>query len=148
MVDTENRAYWIIDILPKQVPSDSAGRYFTIEKYFRKHLDDLIRKFASILVKLNCYRELQVSQDGGDSWNGDFSPEELEPFLQDTASCPFPLYFRVKPSDALLAFEGDDHYMTLYEPDPELLELVRQLASAEGLFVWTPLSPAPSRLEP
>lgn len=29
-----------------------------------------------------------------------------------------------------------DHYMTLYNPDEELLELVRQCAGAEGLFVW------------
>ena len=28
--------------------------------------------------------------------------------------------------------------MTLYNPDEELLELVRQCAQAEGLFVWSP----------
>ena len=29
-----------------------------------------------------------------------------------------------------------DTYMTLYTPDKKLLELVRTLASGEGLFVW------------
>ncbi len=33
---------------------------------------------------------------------------------------------------------GDDHYMTIYNPDEDLLELVRQCAHAEGLFVWGP----------
>ena len=26
--------YWIIDILPEQVPKDSPGQYFAVEKYF------------------------------------------------------------------------------------------------------------------
>ena len=26
--------YWIIDILPSQVPENSPGQYFTVEKYF------------------------------------------------------------------------------------------------------------------
>ena len=26
--------YWIIDILPGQVPKDSPGQYFAVEKYF------------------------------------------------------------------------------------------------------------------
>ena len=26
--------YWIIDILPEQVPEDSPGQYFSVEKYF------------------------------------------------------------------------------------------------------------------
>ena len=55
-----------------------------------------------------------------------------------TNASPYPLYVRVEPSDALFAFSGDEHYLTLYEPDPDLLELVRQLAASEGLFVWRP----------
>ncbi len=33
--------YWIIDILPLQVPEDSPGQYFAVEKYF---------------LQANCYR--------------------------------------------------------------------------------------------
>ena len=32
-----NKPYWVIDILPKQVPADSKGQYFKIEKYFLEH---------------------------------------------------------------------------------------------------------------
>ena len=28
------KPYWIIDILPKRVPKDSPGQYFTIEGFF------------------------------------------------------------------------------------------------------------------
>ena len=27
-----NKPYWVIDILPEQVPEDSAGQYFAIEQ--------------------------------------------------------------------------------------------------------------------
>ena len=142
MVDTENRPYWIIDILPKQVPSDSPGRYFDVERYFRSRLDGIIRKFADLLNKVNCYCELEVCQDC-ESFSGDFTPEDLEHFLQETNVSPFPLYIRVNSSDALFAYAGDEHYLTLYEPAAELLALVRQLAQAEGLFVWSPYYNAP-----
>ena len=33
-------------------------------------------------------------------------------------------------------FDGDDHYMTFYNPSGELLELSGQIASSEGLFIW------------
>ena len=141
MIDSENSPCWIIDILPEQVPADSPGRYFTVEKYFLSRLDDIIRKFASVLVKLNCYYELQVCLDGV-TWTGDFAPEELERFLRETNASPYPLFVRVNPSDALFTFSGDEHYMTLYEPDPGLLELVRKIASSEGLFVWDPGRPS------
>ena len=31
-----NTPYWIIDILPKQVPAGGAGQYFAVEKYLSK----------------------------------------------------------------------------------------------------------------
>lgn len=137
MIDTEDKPYCIIDILPEQVPSDSPGRYFEVERYFRSRLDKIIRKFADFLLKLNCYCELEVSRDC-DTFSGDFAPEDLECFLLETNASPYPLYIRVNHTDALFAYAGDEHYLTLYEPDRELLRLVHQLAQSEGLFVWVP----------
>ena len=131
------KPYWIIDVLPKQVPASSPGRYFTIEKYLLSHLEDLCRKFAGVLLKLNCYRDLMVSMDG-ENWTGDFAPEDLERFLMNSIFFHLTLSVSVLPSDALITFSGDDHYMTLFGPDGELLDLIRELASAEGLFVWSP----------
>jgi hypothetical protein len=137
MIDTEDKPYCIIDILPEQVPSDSPGRYFEVERYFRSRLDKIIRKFADFLLKLNCYCELEVSRDC-ETFSGDFAPEDLECFLLETNASPYPLYIRVNHTDALFAYAGDVHYLTLYEPDRELLRLVHQLAQSEGLFVWVP----------
>ena len=137
MIDTEDKPYCIIDILPEQVPSDSPGRYFEVERYFRSRMDKIIRKFADFLLKLNCYCELEVSRDC-ETFSGDFAPEDLECFLLETNASPYPLYIRVNHTDALFAYAGDEHYLTLYEPDRELLRLVHQLAQSEGLFVWVP----------
>ena len=139
MTDTENSPYWIIDILPMQVPMHSPGRYFTVERYFRSHLDEILRKFASLLNKLNCYCHLEVGWDG-ENYTDDFAPEALERLFKAANSSPDPLYIRVNSSDAIFVYANGDHYMTLYESDPELIRLVSRLASSEGLFVWSPPS--------
>ena len=33
------KPYWLIDVLPKQVPAGSAGQYFKAERYFLSWLD-------------------------------------------------------------------------------------------------------------
>ena len=136
MIDTEGKPYCIIDILPERVPSDSPGRYFEVERYFRSRLDEIIRKFASFLNKLNCYCGLEVSLDC-ETFSGEFAPEDLERFLLKTNASPNPFYIRVNHTDALFAYAGDEHYLTLYEPDPELIRLVSKLATSDGLFVWS-----------
>jgi hypothetical protein len=37
--------------------------------------------------------------------------------------------------DSMILSEPDDTHMTLFNPDDELLELVKLIASGEGLFV-------------
>ena len=61
------KPYWVVDILPKQVPKDSAGQYFKVEQYFLKRRPALCEKFVSVLLKLNCYLDMEVSEDG-ESW--------------------------------------------------------------------------------
>jgi hypothetical protein len=36
----------------------------------------------------------------------------------------------------MIGINGDDTYMTLYHPTEELLQLLRLLVTAEGLFLW------------
>ena len=134
------KPYWLIDILPKQVPAGSAGQYFMAERYFLSRLDEISWKFAQIIIRLNCYYDLRVSIDG-ETWILNESPEVLVRRFEDSAASHSPLSVLVGSGDALITFSGDDHYMTLYNPDEELLELVRQCAQAEGLFVWGPKQP-------
>jgi len=131
------RSYWVIDILPKQVPADGKGQYFRIEKFFLEHpqIDNIYRKFTNILLKLNCYEDINVSYDGED-WITNPAPHELEAALLKCMADKQMLYIILKSADVLITVSGDDTYMTVYNPTEEVLELIRSLACSEGLFVW------------
>ena len=131
------KPYWLIDVLPKQVPAGSAGQYFKVEEYFLSWLDELSCRFANVLIRLNCYYDLDVSTDG-EEWTLNVSPESLMLLFENSVTSHSPLFILVGSADALVYFSGDDHNTTLYNPGEELLELVRQCAQAEGLFVWGP----------
>lgn len=123
-----SKPYWLIDVLPKQVPADGPGQYFAVEPIFLlpPFRDDMYRRFSSVLLKLNCYEDLAVSWDG-EVWETNPSPEEL---------LRVPAMVLLEARDALITFAGDDHFMTLYNPDEDLLALIRPLAASEGLFLW------------
>ena len=139
MVDIEellSKPYWIVDILPKQVPADAGGQYFTIENYFLKspHVDAIYRKFAGVLLKLNCYVDLAVFKVEDESWMENPAPDDLERLVLERR----PLIVVLKQSQTMLSITGDDHNMTLYGADEETLQLISSIASAEGLSVWKP----------
>ena len=56
-----NTPYWIVDILPAQVPKGSPGQYFTIEDFFlREQLAEIKRKHLNVILKLNCYMDISL----------------------------------------------------------------------------------------
>lgn len=120
--------YWVIDLLPEQVPTDSAGQFFAVEELFRcePRRSELLRKRADLLLKLNCYRDFCV--DG----------EETNPAPAKLALAVETRYLTILVDDALITSDPDDIYITVYNPDDRLLELLRALAAGEGLFVWQP----------
>ena len=132
-----NKPYWVIDILPKQVPADSKGQYFRIEKYFLEHpqIDNIYRKFTNILLKLNCYEDIDVSRDG-DEWITNPTPHKLEAALLKCLADKQMLYIILKSADVLITVSSDDTYMTVYNPREKMTELIRSLADSEGLFLW------------
>lgn len=139
MVDIEHlltKPYWIIDILPKQVPADSGGQYFTLEKYFLSppRVDAIYRKFANVLLKLNCYVDIVVFQVDDESWVENPAPEDLERLVLERRS----LFVVLKQSMTMISVTGEDHNMTVYGPNDETLALISAIASAEGLHVWKP----------
>ena len=55
------KPYWIIDILPKQVPKDSPGQYFAVEDFFLKEqLSEIRKKHINVILKLNCYMDVTI----------------------------------------------------------------------------------------
>lgn len=121
-------AYWIIDILPKQVPMLSQGQYGSVEQYYLKD-SSLRKKQLNILLKLNCYYDLVLLSNVGQIRNPE--PEQLKSLVGEE-------YLNILIGKALIVIDHTDTYMTVYGADHELLDLIRQLASAEGLFVWQP----------
>ena len=122
------KPYWVIDILPEQVPAGSSGQYFAVEQAFLSEPRrlELLRKRADLLLKLNCYRDFCV--DG----------EEMNPAPAKLALAVETRYLTILVDDALIVSDPQDTYITVYNPEDRLLELLRALAAGEGLFVWQP----------
>ena len=57
--------YWIIDILPSQVPKDSPGQYFAVEQYFLQgdRIEEIKQKHIDLILKLNCYRDISIGDE-------------------------------------------------------------------------------------
>ena len=121
-----NTPYWIIEILPKQVPAGSAGQYFAIEKYLREtQLSDIKKKHVNLILKLNCYKDISLDEDK----EINISPEKIADAIHKR-------YVNIMVDDAMIVSEPEDTYLTIYNPDEDLLTLMKELASGEGMFVW------------
>ena len=121
--------YWIIDILPAQVPSDSPGQYFAVEKYFLQggRIKEIKQKHIDLILKLNCYRDISI----GDETVINPSPDHIADEMKKR-------YLYIITGESMILSEPDDTHLTVFNPDSELLELIGQIASGEGLFVWKP----------
>jgi hypothetical protein len=121
--------YWIIDILPSQVPEGSPGQYFTVEKYFLQgdRLEEIKQKHINLILKLNCYRDISISDE-----------TVVNPIPEHVAEEMKNRYLYIMMDDSMVLSEPDDTHLTVFNPDPQLLDLIRQIASSEGLFVWKP----------
>ena len=118
------KPYWIIDILPKRVPKDSPGQYFAIEDFFLKdQLPDIKKKHTNVILKLNCYMDILIDDVKNPA------PEQIRSTLLDQ-------YVYIMVGDAMILSEPDDTHLTLFNPDEGLLELIKEISSSEGLFVW------------
>lgn len=131
--------YWIVDIIPGQVPADAAGQYFAVERYFMQpdQIMPLRRKYAGILLRLNCYSDMVVSFDSLASWETNPNPETFADRVVGLSGTEF-LRAMFPGQNAMIDHDNGDTYLTVYDPDSELIERIRELAAAEGLFVWTP----------
>ena len=118
--------YWIIDILPKQVPKDSPGQYFAVERYYLKHQMAAVKqKHINVILKLNCYFDITLDDE-----------TEVNPAPEKIADVMRSRHVNIRVGESLLTSEADDTYMTVYNADERLLSLMRSLAVAEGLFIW------------
>ena len=121
--------YWIVDILPSQVPKDSPGQFFSVEEYFLQgdRIEEIKQKHIDLVLKLNCYRDISISDE-----------TVVNPLPKHIADEMKKRYLYIMLGESMILSEPDDTHLTVFNPDSQLLELIRQIASGEGLFVWKP----------
>ena len=132
-----NKLYWVIDILPEQVPEDSTGQYFAIEQYYLQQpgITDIHHRFTDILLKLNCYSDFLVCLPDQEQQIRNPEPEKLVSWINTELK---DLCILLIMEDVLITLNHDDTYMTVYNPSEVLTNRIRILAMAHGLFFWQP----------
>ncbi len=146
--DFLDKAIWVIDFLPWRVPDGSAGSFFAVERYFLEppRLRPLYRRFGHLLLKLNCYFDLQVAFEGDETWIQNPDPALLVQGVLKTVKNRRPLWALLPGPRCLIEVRGDDLYLSVYDPNAELQRLLRILAEAEGLFFWKAQEPSAAAL--
>ena len=135
--DFFDKEYWVVDFLPKQVPANGSGRFFSVEEYYLEPLrySVLRMQFSDILLKLYCYYDLCLFIDDDTEGVVNPDPELLASHIKNNQSN---LCMLIGTSETLINLSRDDTSMTVYSPSEDLLELIRMLAEVVGLFVWKP----------
>ena len=131
--------YWIVDILPEQVSADAGGQYFAVERYYLQpeRIGALRRRYAEILLRLNCYYDMAVSFDSCASWETNPDPEAFAERVVGLSGNDF-LRAVFAEQNAMIDCEPEETYLTVYDPDAALLSRLSALAAAEGFFIWSP----------
>lgn len=131
--DLLEKPFWLIDILPAQVPETRGAQYFEAEKYFLEEPQKsaIHQQFVNLLVKLGCYHDLVVVDVDGHCVDGPLPDTLVRLFASDE-----PFFVLLDGDAAMVGYTGEDHLMTLYNPSPPLLPLLSALTAASGLFLW------------
>ena len=135
------RPVYVIDFLPMRVGENGHGQFYEIEDYwYGSNLSkEIYRKFLRILLKLNCYYDMDVVRDGNNA-NRVHNPEPGD-FVRWVAGCTMGeqkgyLNILLNGDAAMILLNGDDLSLSVYGPEETLCNLLGQLAAAEGLFFW------------
>lgn len=90
---------WIIDILPEQVPKDSPGQFFAVEKYFlgKERMSEIKQKHINLVLKLNCYRRVSIDEKK----EGNPAPERIAEEMRTR-------YLYIMLDDAMILSEPDE----------------------------------------
>ncbi len=124
---------FVIDFLPRRVPENSGGGFFAVEEhYLESHGTQLRRKFADILLKLNCYYSFIVCSGEDCVCEEKPSPARVEALTLENKT-----FFNIliESENTLLSVDRDSVYISVYNPSSEVLKTLEPLAQANGLFI-------------
>ncbi len=120
------KPFWVVDFLPKRVSAERSKQYFAVEYFCCKgqYINQLYQHFAYLIIKLSCYYIIYNNP----------SPNEIFDSINNCLSKGY-VNFLFPDNDTLITLNSGDLYMTVYNPNGRFLEMVKSLATAEGLFV-------------
>ena len=128
--DLLKKPYHVIDFLPMQVLKNSEGQFFEVEKYYLKNIKEIHNKFIDIILKLNCYYDLEFIVYDKSQINP--KPSIIEKIIKSKK------YVLIRFDKALITIDKGDLYMTIYNPNSKNLKILKDLATSNGLFLWKP----------
>lgn len=130
---------YLIDIFPNTVPFKPNNRYFEIEEFLQNNREEIDRKFISVLVKLYCYYDFWIA-----SWLPEYetceNPDSTKLISLIKHCFEGELKLRgyidifLPECNSVIILNGEDLYMSVYNPTEHLKEIISELSQSEGLF--------------
>ena len=129
-----DKPYAVIDFLPEQVKEEKGDNYFKVEQFFleKENKESLYRHFAYFIIKLSSYYDLVINHN--EKTISDYEMSDIcDLFVNsDQKTC---LNILLIEKECLISFIGNDLYLSVYNADDKLKELMKKLAMSEGLFL-------------
>ena len=129
--------YWIIDILPSQIPIEKQAEYRALtDEYFESgKVAQLHRRYADILTMINSRFKTAMLCMPEDEWT--ISPDDVavkDAVIHHTERGCVDLL--LPEEETLISLQAEDLYITVYHPTEEILSLLRQAVSESGFYIW------------
>ena len=129
--------YWIIDILPSQIPIEKQAEYRALtDEYFESgKVAQLHRRYADILTMINSRFKTAMLCMPEDEWT--ISPDNSavnDAVIHHTERGCVDLL--LPEEETLISLQAEDLYITVYHPTEEILSLLRQAVSESGFYIW------------
>ena len=129
--------YWIIDILPSQIPIEKQAEYraLTDEYYESGKIAQLHQRYADILTMINSRFKTAMLCMPEDEWT--ISPCDIavkDAVIHHTERGCVDLL--LPEEETLISLQAEDLYITVYHPTEEILSLLRQAVSESGFYIW------------
>ncbi len=129
--------YWIIDILPYQIPIEKQAEYraLTDEYYESGKIAQLHQRYADILTMINSRFKTAMLCMPEDEWT--ISPDDVavkDAVIHHTERGCVDLL--LPEEETLISLQAEDLYITVYHPTEEILSLLRQAVSESGFYIW------------
>ncbi|MBQ1815775.1 MAG: DUF4298 domain-containing protein [Ruminococcus sp.] len=129
--------YWLIDVLPSQMPESKAEEYFGLEQGFlsSERITGLYQKFAEIMLLLAQVFEAAMHTAPEDVWTERPDDAAIQNALVAHAQGGSMILLLPKEHTLVMLNAGDLN-MTVFHPTEQILSLLRGAAEEKGLYLW------------